>query len=383
MQIIDWEIIHKKIKGKISKEENDELQNWLEQSERHQEYYNKAVRFYQNDQEEQPQKQVDLFMSRLDQKRKRRLFDQLMRYAAVIVLPLLCGIGVWIYSEMEIKEFLAECEIQQEQIPGVKNQAVLITSNGASYNLETNKVKDITDGTGVTIKRSGKTGLKYEKSASNGEQKLAYNVLKTAKGGEYKVELSDGTIAHLNCDSELRYPVNFTGKERRVELKGEGFFEVTKNGKPFIVDVQKLAIKVMGTSFNVMAYADENRIETTLVSGKVSVESGEESVILNPGEQANFTNNELKVETVDVNLYTSWINGYFRFENQRLEDLMRNISRWYDVKVFYNNEQLKDKKLTGKLYRFDQFHVLSGMIEKISGVKIEQSNKTILIQEIE
>lgn len=184
--------------------------------------------------------------------------------------------------------------------------------------------------------------------------------------------MADGTKVYLNCDSELRYPVNFGERERRVELKGEAFFEVTKNGQPFIVDANDLSVEVLGTKFNLMAYANEESIQTTLVSGKVKVavkgddEENVESIYLEPGKQASWNklNQTLSCKEVETDLYTSWINGYFRFENQRLEDVMRTISRWYDVKVFYQNPDLKNKRLTGKLYRFEDFSVLANMIEK-------------------
>lgn len=143
----------------------------------------------------------------------------------------------------------------------------------------------------------------------------------------------------------------------------------------------------MGTRFNVMAYKDEGVIQTTLVSGKVNVNVKDEetknvrSLMLEPGKQASWNKETgaLESKTVETELYTSWVNGYFRFEDQRLEDLMRNISRWYDVKIFYQNPTLKDKRLTGKLYRFSDFNVIANMLEKISGAEVKLNKNTIMI----
>lgn len=387
MQKIDWEIIYRKVNGSISKQDELKLENWLQDSEAHHDYYRKVLQFYNKNEaelEEVPN-HVDQFMSKL-QIRKRKLFiERVQSYAAVIMIPLLVAAGVFLKSTIEQDEYLAELNKSQINISTIKNQAVLITSNGESHELKADKFSEINDQFGVVIRQENESRLKYDKAASVTKEQLAFNTLKTAKGGEYQVELSDGTIVHLNCDSELKYPVAFGDEERRVQLKGEAYFDVRKTGKPFVVEVDDMAVKVLGTKFNIMAYQDEEIIQTTLVSGKVRVlvntDGANESLDLRPGEQSgwNRNNGSLGSKKIDVNLYTSWVDGYFRFEDQKLEDLMRTISRWYDVKIFYQQAGLKNKRLTGKLYRFDDFSTITKMIEKISGVKIEHSEQTILI----
>ena len=311
-------------------------------------------------------------------------FRKILSYAAVIVLPIMLAASVLLLGDYGLGDQVAQ--VNSSIIKDViQNQASLITSTGKTYNLESGVEQAIDVEQGVTIRKYLKAGLKYDNKKAVEGKKLVFNTLKTAKGGEYQLELADGTTVYLNCDSELRYPVNFGGGERRVELKGEAFFEVTKNGQPFIVDVNDVSIEVLGTKFNVMAYANEASVQTTLVSGKVKVVAGDDktkSLFLKPGNQAvwNKLSGNLVCKDVQTELYTSWVDGYFRFENQRLEDIMRTISRWYDVKVFYQNPDLKNKRLTGKLYRFEDFSVLANMIEKISGAKVDENNKAVIIR---
>ncbi|RKE02252.1 FecR family protein [Marinifilum flexuosum] len=387
MQKIDWEIIYRKVNGSISKQDEIKLENWLQGSESHRDYYQKVIQFYEKSEEELQEvpDHLDQFISRLQTKRRRLFIDRVQSYAAVIMLPLLVATGVFLKSTIEKNEQLAKLTKSQLEMPVIKNQAVLITSNGETHELKADEFLQINDQSGVVIRRNNESGLKYENIASVANEQLAYNTLKTAKGGEYQLELADGTMVHLNCDSELKYPVAFGADERRVQLKGEAYFDVRKNGKPFIVQVDDMAVKVLGTKFNVMAYQDEESVQTTLVSGKVRVfvnaEGKSESLDLSPGKQSGWNKSLgiLSSREVDVNLYTSWVDGYFRFENQKLEDLMKTISRWYDVKILYQQSALKGKRLTGKLYRFDNFSVITEMIEKISGVKIEHTEQTILI----
>jgi len=389
MENIDWSIIRKKIKGQISLTEEEAFEKWLNSSSKHRTYFEKTKMFQKKNMEDLDLDLVpnttDEFLKKLDGKSRVVQFRRILNYAAVIALPIMLAAGMLFLGENKLEEQMAQLNLSTA-IEAVQNQAVLITSTGKTYELESGLDQAIDEEQGVKIRKYLKAGLKYENKNSSQEHELVYNTLKTAKGGEYQLELADGTTVHLNCDSELKYPVNFGGGERRVELKGEAFFEVTKNGQPFIVDVNDVSVEVLGTKFNVMAYSDEESIQTTLVSGKVKVavkgEDDIKSLMLEPGKQASWNklSGTLDCMEVETELYTSWVDGYFRFEDQRLEDLMRTISRWYDVKVFYQNPQLKDKRLTGKLYRFEDFSVLANMIEKISGAEVDENNNSIVIR---
>lgn len=390
MENIDWDIIRKKIKGQISSTEEQAFEKWMISSSKHRTYFEKAKMFQKKNMEDLDLDLVpnttDEFLRKLNGKSKVIQIRRFLSYAAVIALPIMLAASILFLGENRLEEQMAQLNLSTA-LEAEQNHAVLITSTGKTYELESGIDQAIDEEQGVKIRKYLKAGLKYENKSSSLATELVYNTLKTAKGGEYQLELADGTTVHLNCDSELRYPVNFGGGERRVELKGEAFFEVTKNGQPFIVDVQDVSVEVLGTKFNVMAYANEESIQTTLVSGKVKVAvNGEDdnakSIYLEPGKQASWNklSGTLDCKEVETDLYTSWVNGYFRFEDQRLEDLMRTISRWYDVKVFYQNPDLKNKRLTGKLYRFEDFSVLANMIEKISGAEVNENDKAVVIR---
>lgn len=387
---IDWDIILRKIKGRISASEEEILENWLKADPEHQKYYSEAVNFYKKDISDfdldlVPSTTFD-FLEKIDRKSRIVSFRRATRYAAAVLLPALIILSVWFYSKNSTEKVELSANNTSSVIEPVSNKARLITSTGQSVLLETDKGAIIEDASGAKISNDSLGGLKYQKESRIKSQQEVYNTLITPRGGEYKLELADGTKVWLNCDSELKYPVAFVGKIRKVVLTGEAFFEVAKNGKPFIVETADMTMEVLGTRFNISAYKNEGTVQTTLVNGSLKVVtknigSALQSIVLVPGKQASFDKEKsiLDSREVDVNLYTSWIDGYFRFEAQPLESIMRNISRWYNINVTFESQQLKDKKLTGKLYRFDDFTVITSMIEKISGTKVEANGNEITI----
>ena len=195
--------------------------------------------------------------------------------------------------------------------------------------------------------------------------------------------MSDGSIVYLNSESELRYPVKFVGEDRRVYLSGEAYFDVSKDKEhPFSVDVNGSVVKVLGTSFNVRAYADENEILTTLVQGSVRFSAGKESVVLKPGEQAVLNKSgRVVIKEVDTYLYTAWKNGVFAFEKQRLEEIMNVVARWYDVNIFWENASQKEVTFTGKMKRYDDFSKVVEMLEMTGNTEFVVKENNIFIRE--
>ncbi|WP_321281019.1 FecR domain-containing protein [Marinifilum fragile] len=386
MKNLDLDILRKKLDGKLTSFEEEEFQEWLMASGENSAFFGRMKNYHEKSMEELRLESVpnttDLFMKRLNRKSRKAFIRKMLQYAAVVILPLTIGVGLWIYSNNQMNQSLVDQnQIKKEDL----NQTVLITSNGNTYELESGVEQAVVEDQGVKIRKYLRAGLKYEKQDTVKTKSVVYNTLRTSKGDDYQIELSDGTIVYLNCDSELKYPVSFGGQDRRVELRGEAFFDVSKTGKRFIVEVNDMEVEVLGTQFNVMAYENENSIQTTLVSGKVKVSINsngvDKSLMLEPGNQANWNLKKRTLESkeVDTNLYTSWVNGYFRFENQRLEDILRTIARWYDIKVFYQNPDLKNKRLSGKLNKMEGLEVISNMIEKISNVEIEMNKKAVVV----
>ena len=212
-----------------------------------------------------------------------------------------------------------------------------------------------------------------------------YNMIRTPLGGEFSLTLADGTKVWLNAMSELRYPVAFSGDLREVELRGEAYFEVAENkNKPFIVRTDEFNVRVLGTSFNISAYADSPLALTTLCSGQVQLTDcmnpkNEQDLL--PGEQLLFHRESRKMEirNVDTDVFVSWREGFFQFDNHTVEEVFMILQRWYNVQVFYANTEVRLDCFTGKLPRFDNMMIIIDLIKRVSDLKIEVRGKMIYI----
>lgn len=181
-----------------------------------------------------------------------------------------------------------------------------------------------------------------------------YNTLVTPAARQQLLVLPDGTHAWLNAESSIRFPSSFTKKQRAVVITGEVYFEVTKDTeKPFVVNVNTASIEVLGTHFNVMAYANENALETTLLEGAVRFSDGNKQVLLRPGQQNRlFGNHEMKlVNNADIELVMAWKNGLQAFKKADISTIMRQVKRWYDVDVMYENALPDDITFSGEIPR--------------------------------
>src|SRR6185437_7136137 len=202
------------------------------------------------------------------------------------------------------------------------------------------------------VMKADSTSLAYQPSGNNSVP-VEYNVLTTPRAGQFQLTLPDGSRVWLNNISSLRYPTSFRGKDRRVALTGEAYFEIAGDaGKPFIVQVKEASIEVLGTSFNVMAYPDESGSQTTLLTGAVRVKAGTGVVNLLPDEQAQISGNgELKlVKDVASEDIVSWKDGFFYFGRASFAAVMRQLARWYDVDVVYEGN-IPNMEFGGKVDR--------------------------------
>ncbi|CDB06921.1 anti-FecI sigma factor FecR [Odoribacter splanchnicus CAG:14] len=185
----------------------------------------------------------------------------------------------------------------------------------------------------------------------------------------------------MNAETELRYPTVFSSLERRVKLQGEGYFKVAKNEKqPFIVEVGDIEVKVYGTQFNISTQNKDN-IETVLVSGSVSIRHHDQETHLNPSQKAAYTSSgKLTIEEVDVLPYITWKDGNFMFQNESLESIMNKLARWYDLDVFYLNEQTKNIHLSGMMTRYKEVSELFHYFEKISTARFIIKGRTVTVK---
>lgn len=211
-----------------------------------------------------------------------------------------------------------------------------------------------------------------------------YHKISIPRNGEYYVELSDGTKVWVNSESIIGFYSRFTEKERVVDLVGEAYFEVAKNiEQPFIVRTAKSDIRVLGTQFNVKSYPDEEYTYTTLNEGRVRVSSGTANENLVPDEQLivnNLTGDYTKIQ-VDANIYSAWVKGQFVFKDERLEDILLAVSRWYDVEIFYTKQELKEERYSISMTRYENVLNLLEHIELAESIKFEVKGKALIVKQ--
>lgn len=265
------------------------------------------------------------------------------RWWAAAAISLLLASGSYLYFRQSYQKQIAKTETQ----PGIKNdvapggnRAVLKLADGTQIILDSANNGTLTQQGNTKIIKLNNGELAY--SPSGDEGKVLYNTISTPKGGQFQIVLSDGTKVWLNAASSLKFPASFAGKERNVELTGEGYFEVAKNpSMPFNVTVGEMKVQVIGTHFNINAYNDEAIIKTTLLEGSVKVSTSDyQSAVLKPNQQAQLQTTNYKLQTVnnvDVSEAMAWKDGFFEFEDMEIPVIMRQIERWYDVSIEYKH----------------------------------------------
>jgi len=254
-----------------------------------------------------------------------------------------------------------------EEIHSKGNQAILTLANGSVIILDSTKNGIITNQGNVKIIKLDSGQLAYSPLNANGAaaSEISYNTITTPRAAQYEVVLSDGTKVWLNAASSLRYPTSFSGQDRKVELTGEGYFEVAKNkDKPFHVRVGAIEVEVLGTHFNIMAYDDEAAIQTTLLEGSVKVSYNNQTDLLKPGRQASLNRNDSKLTMSDANVQqvVAWKNGYFYFDKSDVKTIMRQVSRWYDLDIVYESS-VPDMMFSGKIERSLPLSGISHLLE--------------------
>jgi ferric-dicitrate binding protein FerR (iron transport regulator) len=283
----------------------------------------------------------------------RRLTANRSAWWAAAVVILMCCAGAWYFLSHQPQTQLADnltdtTNYKNDVAPG-NNKAVLTLGDGSTVALDSAGNQVIRQGNTAIHQQNGL--LQYKSSGANAG--VSYNTLTTPRGGKFRIVLPDGTGVWLNAASSIRYPVAFTGKERRVEITGEAYFEVAQQAAmPFIVSVNnKAEVEVLGTHFNINAYQDEAAINTTLLVGKVRVSAGTApGTVLQPGQQASLnTAGTMKVlNDIDTMQIIAWKEGWFQFHMATLPDVMRQLSRWYDVDVKYP-ANIPDRAFEGRI----------------------------------
>lgn len=269
-----------------------------------------------------------------------------------------------------------------------KKTAELILANGERIHLANNRI-ELRESNGTLIVNDSSSNLSYRRDTSDRGQSAGkaavYHTIVIPAGADYTISLADGTKVRLNCETEFRFPVEFSGKERKVFLDGEAYFEVKKAGEwPFIVETNSMRVKVTGTCFNVKSYRTEEVVHTTLVEGRVEVsgeKTGDAPVRLVPSQQycLDRRTGRAEVKKVDVSLYTGWVEGMFVFKNQRLEEVMNTLARWYTIDVVYVNESVKDLRVSANLGRYEHIDSLLEVLRAMDKVNVDRKGKVVTI----
>jgi len=270
---------------------------------------------------------------------------------------------------------------QEHPIRPGGNKAILVLANGSKVLLTDVATGKIAQQSGSQITKTADGKLVYSANPNAVKNTLPqYNTMQIPKGGQYQLLLSDGTRVWLNAESSIKYPVSFDSfNERRVELTGEAYFEVAHNkALPFRVVSNKQVIEVLGTHFNVNAYPDEQNTTTTLLEGAVKIIAGDKNATLKPGQEADLTTT-FKISTVDPREAIDWKNGNFRFNEEPLESVMRQIARWYDVKIVYEDESVKKETIVAVTTRFANLSALLKIMEQITNDRFIISGSTIRV----
>lgn len=266
--------------------------------------------------------------------------------------------------------------VEERIVPG-SGKAVLVLSGGVQVALGVDEEVFRRDTNGVALKADSAV-LVYENTSEAVAVKPKYNELIVPRGGEYALQLADGTQVWLNADSRLRYPERFGTGCREVELSGEACFKVVKDAaRPFVVKAGGVDVRVLGTEFNVNAYGNGN--VTTLVSGKVEVSDGRTTMMLEPGEQVTVKDAVFSKAEVDTGKVVAWKDGIVAFEDERLEDVMLRLERWYDIQVFFSNQSLKDVRITGYINRYGDIRILLDKLEKLDLAEFEVKGKCVTV----
>ena len=380
-----YELISGKLDDHLSPMEEAELSSWLAEDVGHEEVYAeiKKIRDQVKLLHRDFTPDTENVLKRVKRGRGRSIgFRYWWKYAALFILPL--GVALILWQGMKNESVEVHRQFSAVSRPGGE-RAILKLYDGKTIMLDsTMKSSLIAHEANVRIEMDSNHLLRYSSYDSIGiTDANKNNELIIPKGGEYQVVLADGTKVWLNSASRLIYPQSFMGKERRVVLSGEAFFDVAHDAeRPFIVETSRMNVKVLGTRFNVNDYDDNEEVSTTLVNGSVEIFSGgQQAFRLVPGEQAYGKENELEKREVNVRLYTSWIDGKFLFNNTELEEIAKQISRWYDVEIFFSSENVKKVRFTGAIVKFKPLDDLVRMIESTSQVRFSVKGKTIVISE--
>lgn len=307
--------------------------------------------------------------------RRRRRFRQWSAVAAVL-LPAILGV-VLLFNQSETERSDSSSVVMAEI-----HRVQLLLNDGRVIQVQGIDKDSLLNEAGAGIQLDTSCSIVYT-GGQIGREELVFNTLRVPRCCEYHLVLADGTQVWMNSESELRYPVDFVGQERRVFLTGEAYFQVAKDAsKPFRVEAEGMTVEALGTGFDVNAYRDGGKLLTTLVEGRVRVSYGSagNECVLTPGKQVVFSDGKLAViDDVKVDDIIGWKEGRFVFSNMTLEEIGYQLERWYDVEIGFQEPLLRNYRFTGIMKRYNKLSQLTELIEETTDVKFRKDGRNIYI----
>lgn len=374
----DWLIAF--LSGELDEREEENVRVWLEASPENRNAYESLMKDYlrirwvqENVQIREEQAKKIIFSSL----KKKRNLTPYYGVAASIAVLLIVTLFFFIRED---KQIVSE-KLVTSEIKPIQSKAILVLSTGEQIQL-TKSTQKIQEQDGSVLKIDSVMGVQYDSLSTKRAEKPIYNKIVVPRGGEYFVTLSEGTKVWLDADSELEYPVFFSGDFREVKLKGSLFLCYEKKCKPFVVRAGEFSLKVYGTEFNVNAY-DLQNIETVLVNGSIGFKANESTPerMMEPNELAvsDSRTGLSEIHQVDIYPYIAWKNQNIVFVNERLESIMEKMARWYDVTVFFQDESLKDLRFDCNMRRYTDIRDLFFFLEKTSNARFALNGRTVVI----
>src|SRR5215217_528273 len=306
----------------------------------------------------------------------RRLWYSIAAVASIAVIIM----GVWFFNSRYSSNVTQDTELayHNDVAPG-KNGATLTLANGQRIAINDALTGNIASQSGVKISKTADGELIYDITAAE-KGATAYNTLATTRGEQIRLRLPDGSLVFLNAASSLKYPTSFANmNERSVELNGEGYFEVAKDkAHPFIVQTDRQKVEVLGTHFNINSYADEAGTRTTLVEGSVRVSVNGHKEVLKPSQQSLLYDGAIKVQPANVEEVVAWKNGDFVFNGEPLQDIMRKLSRWYNIDVVYKGD-VANELYTAKISRNKNISEVIQLLEQAESVHFKIEGRRVIV----
>lgn len=317
-------------------------------------------------------------------KKKKARSYKISAAAAIVILV---SIGTYFFYNKKAAQFKSVQSKPAQDIGPGRNKAILTLSDGSKIILNDAKNGELARQAGISVMKAADGQLIYtitDAGSTADDDKIVYNTIETPRGGQYQVNLPDGSKVWLNAASSLIYPTKFKGNERMVEVFGEAYFEVTPNKMmPFRVRSGNQIIEVLGTHFNVNAYTDESIIRTTLLEGLVTIKpdrsTGLENKVLKPGQESLLGKNGIKIQEADIETVTAWKNGDFVFKEESLANIMRKVSKWYDVDVSYEKGINENLIFSGLVSRSRNISAILSNLELTGKVHFKIEGRRIII----